>query len=345
MKTALSLVLVSLVCVACKRAEMTPPSGSRPLVLDPKAPGHDESETVVPAAKEPVDDSSKSAPSAGKQGKQPAQDKPRKSEEAAAQNAVAKFHAALKQEGIKIDLAKRTLTLPVVVNRPTNDLEFLLIHRQGKTHEALLVTECSPSILNTGLMALGVPAGKNASFKKKDPMPSEDELRAGVDPYILVPPSGGQMFMTVSFEGKDGKQVELPVEELLLDWTDNVPVSGNQWVYLGGRMAQMYRGDPEVFMADYEGNLISVCYKHPNNHLLTMVHERARDEMNWAKSPSCPIPGTEIALTFHGRKPKIVAEREARVKNRAKGDLETRPNRNPAREGGGIPRPPKKKNK
>ena len=104
MKTALSLVLVSLVCAACKRAEMTPPSGSRPLVLDPKAPDHDESETVVPAAKDPIDDSSKSALSAGKQGKKPAQDKPRKSEEAAAQNAVAKFHAALKQEGIKIDL-------------------------------------------------------------------------------------------------------------------------------------------------------------------------------------------------------------------------------------------------
>ena len=341
MKTALSLVLVSLVWVACKRPEMTPAAGSR----DPKAQGQGESETVVPATKSPVGDSSKSVLAAGEQGKKSPQGKPRKSEEAAAQNAVAKFHAALKQEGIKIDLAKRTLTLPAVVNRPTNDLEFLLIHRQGKTHEALLVTECSPSILNTGLMALGVPAGKNASFKKKDPMPSEAELRAGADPYILVPPSGGQMFMTVSFEGKDGKQVELPVEELLLDWTDNVPVSGNQWVYLGGRMAQMYRGDPEVFMADYEGNLISVCYKHPNNHLLTMVHERARDEMNWAIAPGCPVPGTEIALTFHRHKPKIVAEREAQVKKAAKGDLKTRPDRNPAREGGGIPLPPKKKNK
>jgi hypothetical protein len=345
MKTTLSLVLMSFACVACKRPEETPASGSRPVALDSKPAGQDGSETAVAPAKNPGEASSKPAVSTGQEDSKAAQDKPEKSEEAAAQNALAKFHAALKQEGIKIDLAKRTLTLPVVVNRPTNDLEFLLIHRQGKAHEALLVTECTPSILNSGLMALGVPMGKNASFKKKDPMPSEDELRAGADPYILVPPSGGRMYMTVSFEGKDGKQVVLPVEELLLDWMDNVSVADNQWVYLGGRMAQMYRGDPEVFMADYEGNLISVCYKHPNNHLLTMVHERARDEMNWAIAPSCPAPGTEIALTFHRHKPKIIAEREARVAKRAKGDLKSRPNRNPAREGGGAPLPSKKKNK
>jgi hypothetical protein len=61
----------------------------------------------------------------------------------------------------------------------------------------------------------------------------------------------------------------MPIEELLLDWHANQSVGHNSWVYLGGRMAQMYRNEPEVFMADYEGNLISVCYKYPNNHLLT----------------------------------------------------------------------------
>ena len=273
-----------------------------------------------------------------------AQGKPVKApDEAAVHKALEQLRAALEEEGIKVDLAKGTLTMPAVVNRPTNDLEFLLIHKQGKAHEALLVTDCKPSILNAGLLALGVKVGKNASFKKKDPMPSEEELRAGADPYILVPPSGGQMFMTVSFAGEAGKKIEVPIEEILLDWTANQSVGGASWVFLGGRMAQMYRDEPEVYMADFEGNLISVCYKYPQNHLVTMVHERARDEMNWAIAPACPPPGTEVQLTFHRYKPKLVAEREARLKTRAQSDLSSRPARNPAGDGGGLPPPVKKK--
>jgi len=336
MKTALSVILVALLLAGCDRESRyelnESPRPTKPVVVVAKTPA-----AKTPTAKTPAGGDPEARPAEGDQ------DKPNKPDEGAVHRALEQFHAALKNEGIEIDLAKKTLTVPTVVNRPTNDLEFLLIHRQGKSHEALLVTECKPSVLNTGLLALGVKPGKNASFKKKDPMPSEEELRAGADPYILVPPAGGEMFMTAAFIGKDGKKVEVPVEELLLDWTANVSVANAKWVYLGGRMAQMYRGEPEVYMADFEGNLISVCYKHPHNHLLTMVHERARDEMNWAIAPACPPPGTEVSLIFHRHKPKLVAAREARVLKRVKPDLATRPERNPAREGGEAPPPPKKK--
>ena len=223
MKIALFMTVGAVLWVGCN------PSSREPRVDPTKAPTVQVKADKSAADKDPAGKIPAGEPPAAGPAGQPAdavQGKPVKgSDEASVHKALEEFHAALKQEGIKIDLGKRTLTMPAVVNRPTNDLEFLLIHKQGKSHEALLVTDCKPSILNTGLLALGVKVGKNASFKKKDPMPSEDELRAGADPYILVPPSGGEMFMTVSFQDEAGKKVEVPVEELLLDWTANLSVA------------------------------------------------------------------------------------------------------------------------
>lgn len=259
----------------------------------------------------------------------------------------------LTKEKITVDFDRRTLSIPVVVNRARNDLEYLLIYPTGKKHEALLITESKPSVIKAGLQAIGMVPGKNADFKKKDPMPSEAEIAKGAEPYDFVPPSGQEMWMTVSFTDKaTKKKVELPIEELLLDWAENLSVTGNSWIYLGGRMAQLYRGEAPVFMADYEGNLISTIYRYPNNHLFTIHHARGRDETNWAMTPKCPPPGTEMTLTFHAVKPPIVAAREARMAREAaerkkKGirvDLSSRPERNPARpDSGGEDPPPKKK--
>ena len=42
--------------------------------------------------------------------------------------------ASFKKEGIKIDPKARTVTIPAVVNRPQDPIEYLLIHRRGKKH-------------------------------------------------------------------------------------------------------------------------------------------------------------------------------------------------------------------
>ena len=63
---------------------------------------------------------------------------------------------SLKKENIDLDLEKKTLTIPVVVNRPSSDLEYLLVYTRGKKHEALLVTLSKPSVIQTGFLALGL---------------------------------------------------------------------------------------------------------------------------------------------------------------------------------------------
>ncbi|MFN3241569.1 MAG: YdjY domain-containing protein [Planctomycetota bacterium] len=225
--------------------------------------------------------------------------------------------ASFDKEKVKIDAKKGTVTIPAVVNPPQDPIEYLLIHRRGKKHEAVFWTKTKPSVLNAALLMLGMEKGSNATYKEKVPAPTLEEVQAGADPLIVTPPKGKPFWMTARWKDEDGKPVEHCVEDLLLDLTTQKPMGACKWVYLGGRMAQLYKGDPEVFIADFEGNLVSVCYLTPDNHLATMVHERARDDQNWWTTKLVPEPGTELEFVFHSKKPKLHEAREQRLKAEA----------------------------
>lgn len=239
---------------------------------------------------------------------------PAEGEEAEAGRRLA---AAMKEqfaaEKIRIDGEAGTATIPAVMNEPRDPIEYVLIHRSGKMHEAMFFTFAKPSVLNAALLLLGFERGRNATYREKDPPPTLEEIQKGADPLIITPPEGMQFWMTVRFAGPDGKPVEYCVEDLLYDLTIGGPVGKVDWIYLGGRMASLYRDEPEVFVADFEGNLVSACYLSPDNHLGTMRHERARDDQNWWLTDKCPAPGTEIEFTIHRHKPPLVVERERRL--------------------------------
>lgn len=220
-------------------------------------------------------------------------------------------------EKIVVDAKAQTVTIPAVMNQPPDPIEYLLIHKKGKRHEAMFVTGCKPSVLNAALLMLGLPPGKNASSKEKSPPPSLEEIEKGVDPVIVTPPEGTEFFVTVRWKDADGKPVERCIEDLVVDLQGQQLLQGGAWIFLGGRMAQLYKNEPEVFVADVEGNLISVCYLSPDNHLATLRHERARDDQNWWISKYCPEPGTEVEFVFWKQRPKLLDERQARLKEEA----------------------------
>lgn len=246
--------------------------------------------------------------------------------------------------GIELDLQGKKLALKVRVGRPADLLEYVLIARQGKSHEALLVAEVQPSILNAAMLLLGLTAGKNVEFKDKDPMPSKAEIEAGEDWFIIIPPKGPQVWFTLAWTDSEGTQHEKALDDLVLDCTTGEALEGADWIYLGGRMAPPYKGEEAVFIADLQGNLVSCCYLDPANHLVTLRHPHARSDMNWWMTEACPPPGTEAKLTVHTIKPKLVQEREERIaKERAAGKKPRGPlDRLPANPASGesVPIPP-----
>lgn len=217
------------------------------------------------------------------------------------------------KEGIVFDAKAQTVTIPATVNEPPDPVEYLLIHRKGKKHEALFITKSKPSVINAALLMLGLTPGKNATYVEKNPPPTLEEVQKGVDPVIVTPPQGTNLWMTVRWKTPEGKPVEYCVEDLLIDLSKQKPVANCTWVYLGGRMAPLYRNEPEVYVADFEGNLVSVCYLSPDNHLATMVHENARDDQNWWKSERMPERDTEVEFVFHKVQPQLHKDREQRL--------------------------------
>jgi hypothetical protein len=235
-----------------------------------------------------------------------------------AQKLLDEVKAQFTAEGIVFDAKAQTVTVPAFVNAPPEPIEYLLIHKKGKRHEAVFVTAAKPSVLNAALLLLGLTPGKNASYVEKDPMPTLEEVQKGVDPLIVTPPQGEPFWMTVRWKTPEGKVEHHCVEDMILDLGTQKPVTGCTWVYLGGRMARIYKKEPEVYVADFEGNLVSICYLSPDNHLATMVHANARDDQNWWTTVLVPPPETPVEFVFHKtRSPQHVARDDRLAKEAA----------------------------
>ena len=214
------------------------------------------------------------------------------------QPALAQLVEQLKEKGLTLDVAAGTVAFDAEVLVTNDFLEYLLIGRTGKSHEALFRTQIKASTLKAGLMALGFVDGKNASYKEKDPQPTEEEIRNGVDPVEVIPPKGMRVYIYAEWKGDKGEPVRYRAEDLWIDVHDaEKRIEGIQWVFFGGRMATIYRGEPPMFVADLEENLISTCYMLPDNHLITAEHKGARDDKSWwPNAKVLPARGTPVRL-------------------------------------------------
>ena len=87
---------------------------------------------------------------------------PPKVEPTPPQDPVADMLKAIKDAGLVVDTAAKTIVVPAVMGRPADPIEFVLVHRRGKGHETLFVTDVKASILNAAMLLIGFQPGENA---------------------------------------------------------------------------------------------------------------------------------------------------------------------------------------
>src|SRR3954464_11983184 len=63
---------------------------------------------------------------------------------------------------IRLEQKTKTVTFPAAINMDKGALEYLLVGRNGPTHESLLVTEVSPMELETVMILLGAQPSQPA---------------------------------------------------------------------------------------------------------------------------------------------------------------------------------------
>lgn len=214
----------------------------------------------------------------------------------------------LAREGVTIDKKKGVVKAEGVVTITSDFLEFVAIGPGGKKHEALVTLRCRGSTLNAALLALALPwegKMKNVDFKPVEPLPTEEEVMNGAPTSIVVPPEGPRVYLSLSWHDDKNVEKTYAIEDLILDVRADNTLRDAEWIYFGGMTAPLYRGEPPVFVADYDQNYISTYYTKPDSHLITIRHARGRfDENWWPHQDLLPPRGTPCTLLL-SRQPLV----------------------------------------
>lgn len=216
---------------------------------------------------------------------------------------------ALAKSGIDLDLEQGTVSVPATFLILDDWLEYLIVTPQGKSHESLFQTEVRPSLLNAAILALGLEPGERMQWVDRDPPPTEEEMEAGVRPIVPVAPKGPELFLYAEWTSGD-EVYRYRVEDLVLKSNSRTAMERTGWVFVSSpfvldhpRPGQERR---EVFGADRDGNIASLCFFANETHLLSSPDPDAVHQTIWTANPFlCPAKDTPCTLIFS--KKRLVA--------------------------------------
>ncbi len=186
--------------------------------------------------------------------------------------------------GVTFDEKTREIRFPAKVNMAEGLLEYLIVHQNGKTHEALLATEISATDLNLAFTLLRYPPSRELYAIEKEPGVISDK------------------FPDVPAEIKAAARVTIEVE-----WTDNGKVrrnSINEWVQHDVKATSMPAG-PWVyggsdfsegkFVAELTGDIAAIFLAR--SALLGYPGEDREDDTVWTSFPKrVPPAGTPVTV-------------------------------------------------
>jgi len=205
---------------------------------------------------------------------------------------------AFREQGIRLDIEAKACAVPARICIREDLLEYLVVGPSGASHEALLSTEVTPSLLNTALVTLGVEPGENASWIETSPQPSAEEVAAGSATHEVIPPRGDGFYIYVAW--REGEEHFLyRIEDLVGNLQTGRSLRRHPFVYLGSRMVRPDPEGEEVFAADWEGNLIALSYFQQGNTVLTAaVPECVSQTIFTPNSWLLPETRSEVMLIF-----------------------------------------------
>ncbi|MDQ3624908.1 MAG: YdjY domain-containing protein, partial [Verrucomicrobiota bacterium] len=143
-----------------------------------------------------------------------------------------------------VDKNARSVTFPGAVNLEKGLLEYLIVTREGPTHESLLVSDIPASDLHFAMLLLGA---KGAGLTTPGP---EDRPPPQIDAeYLRKAPKlkGDPVFISVKWKKKDGAEQSAPIEDWLRESESRKAVPRGPWIYTGSMFAD------GKFLAQIEG--------------------------------------------------------------------------------------------
>ena len=157
---------------------------------------------------------------------------------------------------VRLDKAQRSVRFPATVNLLEGNIEYLVVHATGKTHESLFRTEARPEDIHLALLLLGAKgAGTN-------PLPA--------DPSQLLP--GDLVEIEVHWK-TGGWPRHRRGEECVQDLKAKAALRNGPWAYNGSRLRE------DGFAAQIDGSIIALITDP--DALVNNPRPRRDNDDNW----------------------------------------------------------------
>src|SRR3954470_24484435 len=189
---------------------------------------------------------------------------------------------------IRLEQKTKTVTFPAAINMDKGPLEYLLVGRNGPTHESLLVTDVSPVELETVMLLLGVKPPKPR-------MPGLDAPPGQLTPeYLKHAPklAGDPISINVTWKDKAGAEKTGEAADWLYYFPNKKSASRGPWVYTGS----MFGGDNK-FLAEME-DIFARLVTNPAA-LMNNPRKGSDDDRVWGvNEKAVPPVGTAVTITI-----------------------------------------------
>jgi hypothetical protein len=189
----------------------------------------------------------------------------------------------------RLEKATRTVTFPAAVNMDSGALEYLLVTREGPTHESLLVTGLAPQDLHVAMLLLGAKSTTPAKTAEAAPGQITGD-------YLKQAPAlkGENISFTVSWsDPATGGEKTVPVEDWLLFGDTDKPPARGPWLYTGSA----FGFNTGKFLAQEEGVHASLV-TNPSA-LINNPRKGHDDDQVWSPNrQAVPKPETLVRITI-----------------------------------------------
>lgn len=172
-------------------------------------------------------------------------------------------------------------------------LEVIACAPDTREHEALVMTKAKPSHVHAALLILDRTPGFPGSWIWNGP---------GSD-VTYNKPSGDEIDISLRYTTPDGKVIEQPVREWIVDVDTGEPLPDALFKFAGSRFVR-YRGE-EVYDADYAGTIVGLATFGNEVIAWTEVFspESSIDAPRWiANTKTVPEFGTPVTLILTPRR-------------------------------------------
>ncbi|HEV7406392.1 MAG TPA: YdjY domain-containing protein [Chthoniobacteraceae bacterium] len=189
---------------------------------------------------------------------------------------------------IRFEQKTKTVTFPGSINMDKGGLEYLLVGKNGPTHESLLVTEITPTELETVMILLGAKPPKPAMVGVDSPPGQLTKEYLQHAPKL----AGEQISITAAWKDKAGAEKSTEVADWLYYLPNKKSASRGPWLYSGSMF-----GADNKFLAQIE-DIFASLVTNPAA-LMNNPRKGSDDDRVWeVNEKAVPPAGTPVTITI-----------------------------------------------